>query len=260
MPFIYLYGKYMRIFDRKLFQILFLTIIICATQLQSQNFSVSAGADLVSRYIWRGINMNDVPNIQPALSLKYKSLQLGFWGSYSLSHLNSTDQHYATSQEIDTWMSYSFELKNTATFSLLLTDYYYANAGIKAGNFNNYDNTKGPGAHLLEAGIIYSGGNSLPVSVAAYYNVYNDKGNNTYFQIDYYTLIENVGINVFAGASSGSTKTPGFYGTENFNVINFGIKATKQIKVSEALTVPAYCTYVLNPRIEASYLVFGIVF
>ena len=42
-------------------------IIISLTNfpILAQDLSVDAGADFVSRYIWRGLNVNEQPNVQP---------------------------------------------------------------------------------------------------------------------------------------------------------------------------------------------------
>ena len=47
---------------------------------------VCLGVDLVSRYIWRGINVGDAPSVQPSLSLEVRGFEIGAWGAYSLSN------------------------------------------------------------------------------------------------------------------------------------------------------------------------------
>ncbi len=223
----------------------------------AQDLSVSAGADIVSRYIWRGLNVNDAINIQPALSLSVSGFSVGFWGSYSLAN-NSSEQIYG--QELDTWISYSYAFKNGMSIGAIVTDYYFANAGIKWGNFNNYDDPSGPGAHTIETGLLLKGPNSFPLSLSGFINVYNDAGNNTYFQIDYPATVAEIPLNFFIGASGGSEENPGYYGTEKFNVTNFGIKATKSVKITENYSLPVSVTFLINPRTEISYLVFSLTF
>jgi hypothetical protein len=139
-----------------------------------------------------------------------------------------------------------------------LTDYYYPNAGIKIGNFNNYDNVNGAGAHTIEAGLNITGPESFPLSLSGYVNVYNDEGNNTYVQADYSLNVQDVGLGFFIGAAAGSEENPDYYGSDKFNVINIGLKASKQIKITEDFLLPVSCSYILNPRAEISYLVFCI--
>ena len=62
--------------ERKYF-CFFTTIILLAFSFSAsaQNVLVNLNADLVSRYIWRGLNVNDQPNIQPAITFKLSNLQ-----------------------------------------------------------------------------------------------------------------------------------------------------------------------------------------
>ena len=213
---------------------------------------------LVSRYIWRGLDVNDQPNIQPSLSIEYSGFQLGAWGSYGLTHLNSEEKHYSVSQEIDTYITYQLSIVKEIEISALVTDYYYPRGGQKIGNFNNYDNINGPGAHTIEAGLTVKGIGSFPLALSGYFNIYNDAGNNSYFQADYSFNISGTELGIFIGATPGSRTNPSYYGTEKFDIINFGFKALREIKISEDFSLPVSCSYILNPNQEISYLVFAV--
>ncbi len=235
-------------------------LLFTSLQVFPQSFSISAGGDLVSRYIWRGLNINDAVNIQPAFSLSFGNAAAGVWGSYSLNSNNTTDDNYAFSQEIDTWLSYKIDAGDDASVTAILTDYYFPHAGIKWGNFKNYNDPAGPGAHLVEAGIIFTGTKSFPITLSGYYNFYNDAGSNSYFEIGYPFAVEDIGLNVFAGAAGGSKDNPGFYGTEKFNVINLGVKAAKSVKITDEFSLPAAVSFIANPKAEIAYLVFSLSF
>ena len=240
------------------FKKLLTVLFICIPGLSfAQDLSLNAGADIVSRYIWRGLNVNDAINIQPALSLSVSGFSFGFWGSYSLSN-NSSEDIYG--QELDTWIGYNYAFENGMSIGAIVTDYYFANAGIKWGNFNNYDDPNGPGAHTIETGLLLRGPNSFPLSLSGYILVYNNAGNNTYFQMDYPVTVAEVPLNFFIGAAGGSEEDPGYYGTEKFNVTNIGVKATKSVKITEDYSLPVSVTFLINPRAEISYLVFGLTF
>jgi len=239
----------------------FITLFVLSAlnfSLSAQQLSVNVGADFASRYVWRGLNINDQPNIQPAITLKLSGLQFGFWGSYGLSHTNTSDELHSTSHEIDTWLSYSFAIENSVTVTAVVTDYYYPDGGIRIGNFNNYDDKSGPGAHLIEAGVTIGGPELLPFILSGYVNVYNDSGSNAYFQIDYLTRIDDFGLGFFIGGSPGSKENPIYYGTEKFNLINIGMKISKQIKITESFSLPVSGSYIINPRAEISYLIFTV--
>jgi len=173
----------------------------------AQELSVNVNADLVARYIWRGLNINDQLNIQPLVKFKLSDLQFGFWGSYGLSHTNTTDELHSKSYEIDTWVSYSFTIKNSVNITTIVTDYYNPNEEISIGNFNNYNNKNEPGVSI-------AGPELFPLTLSGYVNVYNDAGSSTYFQIDYSTKIDNYGLGFFIGASAGSKDNPAYYGME----------------------------------------------
>ena len=243
------------IFNYKKF---FIALFVCSFSFSfAQDFGINIGADVVSRYIWRGINVNDAINIQPSLVLSGAGLSGGFWGSYSLSN---NPEYNALSQEIDTWISYTHQFENSLSLSVVLTDYYFPQAGMKWGNFNNYNDPNGPGAHTIEAGLIFSGTESFPITLSGYVNIHNDAGNNTYFQMDYPVSIAETDLSFFIGASGGSKDNPKYYGTEKFNVINLGVKALRYIRITEEYSLPISVAFSINPRSEISYLVFGATF
>lgn len=63
-------------------------------------------------------------------------------------------------------------------------------------------------------------------------------------------------IPFFAGATTGGDNL--YYGTSNFNVINVGVTAVKDIKVSEDFSFPIFGSFILYPNQEIAYFVFGI--
>ena len=175
---------------------------LCAF-ISAQDLSVSGGAGLFSRYIWRGLNVNDAVNIQPSITLEYSGFSAGFWGSYAFT---STEETNGLSQEIDAWVSYSLEFQGGLRLSAIATDYYYPLGGIRYSNFHNYNDEEGPGAHTVETGLGITGPENFPMTFSAYINVYNDAGNNTYFQLDYPFAVKDFSLNFFIGAAGGSLK------------------------------------------------------
>ena len=226
---------------------------------EGEAVAVSTGVDLYNRYVWRGMDIANTPSIQPAIAVGYAGFEFGGWGAYTLSNQASE------SDEIDFWLSYTGEFHSGATLALLATDYYFPNAGIRFFNFNDHDAVKGdtipdPGAHTIELGLSFSGPESFPVTVSGYVNVYNEPGDNTYFQIDYPVTVGNTELGFFCGATGGSKDNPDYYGSENFEVINVGVAATRAIEFSESLQVPLSVSLIVNPRKEISYLLVGMSF
>lgn len=232
--------------------VLLLVVNLCPGISSAQSGpEINTGADIVSRYVWRGTDFWAAPNIQPSLSIGYAGLELGVWGAYTLA--NNTEE----TDEIDTWLSYTYNIENSVSITVLATDYYFPNTGIKWGNFNDYDNDDGPGAHTIELGAGITGPEAFPLSVFGYINVYNDEGNNAYFQADYPFQVKETELNVFIGAASGSEDNPDYYGTDDLQVINLGVRAERDIKISGDFTLPLSVSFIMNPNIEVSYLVLG---
>jgi hypothetical protein len=219
---------------------IFYLSLIYAVMTSGQN--VNVGADFVSRYVWRGLDIANSPSLQPTISISMSNVEVGFWGAYSLFNDKST------SDEIDSWIGYSFN-NDLGEFSFIILDYYYPNAGRKLSNLTN-----GDGAHTLEGMISYSG----PLSFLLGCNFYNDPGNNIYIELGYPIVNENLSLNFFIGVTPGSKKNPGYYGADDFSFINVGVKVAKEIKISDNYKLPVFSALVINPNAEIAHLVFGI--
>ena len=211
---------------------------------------VSVGVDVVSRYIWRGIDAADAPSMQPSMTLSVRGLSVGAWGSYSLSN------NLTQGDEIDLWLGYTHELSEGGSLGVLFTDYYFPNAGGGLSNYRNYDTPDGPGAHVLEVGAIFTPP-SVPVSLAAYVNIYNDEGHNVFFQASYPFAVGGTSLTLFAAATPGSEKNPGYYGTDQFKFLHVGITAKKEVPVSDRFSLPLWISWSANPNLDIAYLVVG---
>lgn len=206
---------------------------------------VDLGVDLYSRYIWRGTDLGNNPSIQPTMAVTGYGFEAGAWGAYSFS----TDS--SGSDEIDYWVGYSWSASNGAGIGLIVTDYYFPNAGIE---FSDSE------AHIIELGASVTGPESFPVTLSGYVNVHNDDGHNTYFQLDYPATAGDVDLGFFVGLAGGSSENPDYYATENPNVINMGVSATREIEVTNSFSMPLTASSIYNPRTEVFYLVVGVGF
>jgi len=201
--------------------------------------AVSGGADFVSRYLWRGFDFGNTFSVQPSLALTAGGFEVGFWGSYPFTNTAEGNE------EMDLYLGYA-----VGDFSVLVTDYYFPVGGGKYGNY------KDPGSHTLEVGLSYGGSDTFPISVAAYMNVYNDEDNTVYFELGYSTEISAVAMDFFVGGTLGGDNA--YYGTTEFNLINIGVTASKDIKITDDFSLPIFSSYVLNPNLEIASLIFGV--
>ena len=241
----------------------------------SNKISLNLGADLMSRYIWRGSEFGgNSPSIQPSMTLDYGNLELGAWGAYSLGGLNA-------SQELDLYVNYNFFKK---IFSLIVTDYFFPS---ETGNYQYFRYDKNTG-HVFEAGLSFNGTDKFPVSFSGYVNfygadaltigddpsstVFNQKTGiqySNYFEIDYSNNIKNVDYNLFLGFTLSNPKKAnlhtgyigesGYYGTCP-GVINLGITMQKSILITKNYSLPVTASLITNPQSEKVYMVFGLSF
>ena len=179
---------------------------------------IKLGTDIYSHYVWRGAALHSAESFQPALTYTAGSLSVGAWGSYSAAGAG-----YA---ENDLWASYAF-----GPASVIVTDYYIPSLLPATATFFDYNTAKGAGSHVIEVGVSYTGGESLPISVAAYYNVIGgllDPDNSSYVQVSYPLTIESTTLTTSIGFTP--AKSTAWYVTTGAGVVSIGVMAAKIIK------------------------------
>ncbi|MDR1847540.1 MAG: hypothetical protein LBR17_05430 [Bacteroidales bacterium] len=216
---------------------------------QESNFSV--GADFQSRYVWRGLPLGaNVPSIQPAATFSWNGLSIGAWGAFQTVGF--------TSQELDLYISYTFL---DEMLSVIVTDYCFPDDGIGTFKYFEYGSNTTP--HIFEAGVTFNGLKDLPIKAGFYMNFYgNDKkpasqdnAFSSYAEVSYNPSIEKWGVDlsVFAGCAL----TGYAYGVDGFGFINLGLGITKQLKITDAFSLPIYTRLIFNPDANKSYFVLG---
>lgn len=212
----------------------FLTFAVVAlflTQVQTVKAQdVSAGVDLYSTYVWRGVAYSG-PSIQPYVEVGSGGFTLGAWGSQGID--GSMADGTVGFQEMDLYAGYSFDFG----LSLGVTDYYYPGTAYFDDGSHAFELNAGfdVGDVTLSGNYIFAGGGSV--------------GDDIYFQLGY-SLGE---ADLFVGGGDGWHSTD----TE-FQVVNIGIGTTKDIVITESFTVPLSGSVILNPDTEQFYVVVGI--
>ncbi len=206
--------------------------------------SIGAGADIYSRYNWRGLDFGDSPSFQPTLSLTVGGFSIGAWGAYNF--ISGSSPAYS---ENDLFMTYIISTETSGSFSLIYTDYYYPSAGLSFFKYNIN------GSHVLEAGLAYAGPEGFPLQLSGYYNLKNDPNKSYYIQAGYPTSVGEVSLSFIAGFTP---QASAWYGTTKANLINLGISATKEVTITDKFKLPVHVSYILNPNSEKSFLIAGI--
>ena len=156
---------------------------------------VTIGADVVSRYVWRGTDYGNAAAVQPSIETTIGPVVLGAWGSWSISP-GPAD---ASGNECDLYAS-----TTVGPVGLTLTDYFFpAYAGTDS--LLNLD------IHVFE---LSAGADVGPVSILAAANVSGDDDNSTYLELTYSAFS--------LGLGNGAYSTDG-----EFAPVSLGISASR---------------------------------
>lgn len=204
----------------------------------------TVAADVVNQYIWRGLDAGNV-SLQPTLGVAWKGLSLTAWGSVGLTESSDT-------KEFDLTLGYT-----TGGLNVGITDYWFSVGQDPDGRYFKYD-AHGTN-HVFEANIGYDFG---VVSAQWYTNFAGNDGVNkdgkraysSYFEVTAPFRLATCEWTATLGAVPYATTS---YGTTGFAVTNIGLKATKDIRITDSFSVPIFAGVTGNPCAQKAYLVFG---
>ena len=250
---------------RKIFALALAAITFLPAQVSAQDeFTASVLGSLVSRYMWRGIDMAG-PSIQPSLTLGWKGLSLDVSGNIPFDKEDVRD--------IDVTLGYSLY-----GFNIGVIDYWTADVDPKNRYFYYGGEAECP--HQLEANLGYT---CKYGSLQAYTMVYGndfkidgDRAYSTYIELSVPFRLGGLDWDVRAGVTpfesagstydetviteSGKTKTvtrgDWMYG-ESFTCNMASIRATKNLEFKH-FNVPVFVELHTNPYLQRANLVFGV--
>lgn len=232
--------KQERTTDKMKKQIVFIAMMCCAALTQAQE--VFLNADFVSRYIWRGMDSGNAC-VQPNLGFNWKGLTVYASGSTEFRDVNN---------QLD--LAVEYEYKN---LTLYATNYFTQTEDEPFKYFHYSSHSTG---HTFEVGAGYEVSEKFPFSVSWYTTVAgNDYRENdkrawsSYCELSYPFSVKEVEMNIEAGF----TTWDGAY-SDKFNVVNIGLSATKEIKITSGFSLPIFGKIIANPYEEQVYFVFGI--
>ena len=241
----------------------FLGLIAFAIIFSSQNikaqeeenatgFEFTYGADLISRYIWRGCELagKNNPQFQPSVNFSYSTESAGtvsfnIWSSFGLK------KNYI---ETDFTLSYNIAT-NFGEFGVSLVDYYYPYQKQKFFNFKD----NGEGSHTVEAAFSYVPTEDFPLKLLLANNILNDlpNDNSLYIEASYPFELLTLSFNAFAGAAKGNSL---YYGvnTDKFELINTGISVSREVSFTESFAMQFGLDEIYNPHTKKNYIVLKI--
>lgn len=217
------------------------------TVLAQDKVEASVGADVVSSYIWRGQNLGSAA-VQPGVSVSWKGLSLGAWGSYGFVDKSDT-------KEFDLTLSYT-----VGGFTVGVTDYYFDNDNDEVRYFMYKAHET---AHVFEAFVGYDFG---PVAINWYTNFAGadyckpdgDRAYSSYFEISAPFKLGGLDWKAAVGAVPWETE---FYSkVSGFAVTNITLGASKEIQITDKFSLPLSGSVTFNPCQEKAYLTAAISF
>jgi hypothetical protein len=207
--------------------------LLTVVALLSTNISYSQdfGADLVSSYVWRGTQFGSGSHIQPYMDLGSGNLTGGVWGSFPTSAKGGGN-------ELDLWVSYDF-----GPLALTITNYtfpgeggvYSKGEGLFNGDYTELSASTSIGTVDLSAGYF--------TEVEALY-------------VELGTSIGAVDIALGYGDDSADA----FYADGESGLINMSFSGSKDIQITDSYSLPVFGSFIVNPKAETAFLVFGISF
>jgi uncharacterized protein (TIGR02001 family) len=209
----------------------------------------SAGVDLVSKYVWRGVTQGTGASIQPALGLSYKGFSLGAWGSVSIANPDP--------YEFDLSLGYSI-----GGFSIGITDYYWN--GSEGSFFDYYADN-----HLFEGNLAFTFGEKFPLTLS--WNTFfagDDKNEeekqqfSTYIEAAYDFSLGGLDFTASIGAAPWNSNA--WLDTEiyksGFQISAISLTGSKKLEITPTFSVPLFVQCIFSPATDASHLVVGFSF
>jgi hypothetical protein len=209
--------------------VIVLLVGLAAVPAMTMAQDISVGADIVSSYVWRGMDCGDSAAVQPYVEFSSGGFAIGAWGSYTLG----SDEDVS---EADLYVGYGFE----NGLYVGLTDYYFPGDGVE------YLDTED---HTYEANLGYEAG-AFSFSANMYFEDDNNE-DDMYFEVGY-----DFGLaSIFLGGGDEAYTEDG-----DFAICNLGISADKEIEITDTFTLPMFGSVIVNPDSEDMYIVVGMSF
>tara|TARA_B110000116_G_C16782701_1_gene559213 strand:- start:980 stop:1639 length:660 start_codon:yes stop_codon:yes gene_type:complete len=206
-------------------KILFVSIIgLMSTQKIKAQFDV--GADIMSRYVWRGSGYSNGPSVQPYISYAAGNFEIGFWGAYA---------NDALADELDLYASYSI-----GPVDLTVTNYVFPDnmtPGVTAPTKYWAADAGWEGSIGLELG-----------PVALTYATFFDS-RDTYIAAG--TSLRGVDLTIGMGDGA-------YTSDSEFDLMEILLGYEKEIKITEDFSLPVSGNLIYNPEADQMYLVFGL--
>lgn len=215
------------------------SLLCLACSVQAQSFH--AGADVTSRYLWRGVAFGNTPSLQPVATVRFGGVTAGTWGNYDLG------KDAANPSEQDFFASYA-RPAGAGTVGVSVTDYFYPGHAFFSEQ-----------THTMEVAATYTVSAHVPVTLFAARNVYNDAERSTYLEAAYSTGVGRFTVGAATGFVTGRSA---WYAVEaeGFTLTHASLSASTPLRFSRTFAVPVRASLVHNPHRNDTWFALGFTF
>ncbi len=221
-------------------------VLLCCVTVQAQKeLTVDLSATFVSSYIFRGTQLGKA-SVQPNLQLGYRGFLLDLWGNCELAG----DAKY---KEFDITLFYKI-----GQLKFKVQDTWTSNGGDPKGRYFMYNAHSTN--HVFEANVSYDFGfiSTEWNTIFAGYDGVNSSGKRAYSSyFEAQAPFRLAGVD-FMGVIGVVPYASSIFGASGLSVVNVQLKATRDIKVTDTFSIPAFIEITANPSKQNAYLVFGV--
>jgi hypothetical protein len=217
--------------------------------------------DIASRYIWRGQSWGgNYPVVQLYGNYNVSDkFSVGFWTTHNFKKeyydVNGASKGY---QELDLILNYAV----TDYLTVSLQDYYWPSTDKQEGVSNNFFNFGNNGSQSIDLQFLFDFSEkgvpiwvTLSTLIAGNDFRYKDENDvegkhsfTTYMEVGY-NLEAPLGLNIAPVVGAVLNNDAGYYAYGDHDkpsFVNLGCKVSKDIKLSESVTMPIWLNYTYN--------------
>ncbi|MBN2706949.1 MAG: MipA/OmpV family protein [Deltaproteobacteria bacterium] len=204
--------------------------------------TAEAEALLVSKYIWRGLEVNEDPVLQPSVTLGYGGFSLNLWGNLDLTDFGRDECVYTSDcesragqfTEIDLTLDYSHSF-----------DKFTVGVGVIAYEFPNWEASED--THEAYVSLAYD--TLMQPTLTVYYDFDEVEGFYANFSLAHsFSINEKLSVDLSGGIG---------YGDSDYNAFYFGIDDGALVDVNCGITLPFRLTekITITPQLRLASVV-----
>ncbi|MBO4641463.1 MAG: hypothetical protein J5661_01195 [Bacteroidaceae bacterium] len=219
-----------------------IAMMMCGHMSAQEKTEVTLSADLVSQYVWRGLELGSA-SVQPTFGVAWKGLSLSAFGS--IGFVDTSDP-----REIDLIGSYTI-----GGLSVGVIDYWINDPVKQYFRYKAHQTS-----HVFEGFVGYDFGpvNFSWQTIFAGNDGLNKSGHraySSYFELAAPFSLATCDWRASLGVVPYATD---YYEVSNFAAVDVSLRATKAIRFTDSFALPLFAQISVNPDSRHAYFVFGL--